>query len=419
MYALVDCNNFYVSCERLFRPDMEGRAIVVLSNNDGCVISRSQEAKAMGIKMATPFFQVREAVDRGHLQVFSSNYALYGDISARVMNTLEQLAPSVEVYSIDEAFLDLAGIEDKALIPLGQQLKQQVWQWTGIPVGVGIAPTKTLAKLANYAAKHYPVTQGVVDLNRPGWCRRLLEKTPVTEVWGVGRRLAICLQAEDIHSAADLADADPEQMGKRYSVVLARTILELRGTPCLSLEQEPAPKQQVLCSRTFSHRITALQPLQQAVREYAVRAAEKLRQGQQLAQHISVYIRTNPNATFEPKYSNVAASRLAFATDDSRVLLKQAVALLTQIYRPGYRYMKAGVVLNDLQPAGQCQTDLFAGTAGTVESQRLMQVLDRVNQRYQGGLSFAGQGLEQGWAMQRNYLSPRYTTQWNELKRVR
>lgn len=418
-YALVDCNCFYVSCERLFRPDLEKKPVVVLSNNDGCIIARSEEVKAMGIGMAIPFYQVREYVDRRDLYAFSSNYALYGDISARVMSVLEEMAPQVEVYSIDEAFLDLQGMEAiKDLTDYGRKIRQRIKQWVGIPVGVGIGPTKTLAKLANYAAKRYAATGGVVDLHRPDWCRRLLPQVPVVEVWGVGRRSAEKLKAENIHTAADLALSDPDVMGRRYSVVLARTILELRGVRCLTFDVETEAKQQVLCSRTFSSRITQLQPMQEAIREYAVRAAEKLREEQRLTQHVSVYIRTNPNAPFEQKYRNVASCRLPSPTNDSRVIMKKAVRLLDMIYKPNYRYMKAGVMLNDLQPETSYQTDLFTENLHTEQSAQLMNVLDKVNQRYSGALKFAGQGREQAWAMQRNLLSPSYTTSWQAIRKV-
>lgn len=418
-YALVDCNCFYVSCERLFRPDLKHKPVIVLSNNDGCVIARSPEAKALGIKMAVPFFQVREYVERGELHVFSSNYALYGDVSGRVMDVLEMLAPQVDVYSIDEAFLNLTGVAAIAdMNALGHELKEKVHRWVGIPVGVGIGPTKTLAKLANYAAKHYPRTQGVVDLSDVRWQERLLQKTPVAEVWGVGRRNLEKLQAENIHTAADLAASDPETMRRRYSVVMERTVLELRGISCFAFDEQPQPKQQVLCSRTFSSRITQLQPLQEAIREYAVRAAEKLREERRLARHISIYIRTNPNATFEPKYSNAISYRLPSPTNDSRLIMKVAVQLLYQIYRDGFRYMKAGVVLNDLQPEDNYQGDLFAPDLCSPKSRQLMRTLDHINQRYQGSLRFAGQGMNQEWAMQRNFLSPAYTTRWDELKKV-
>ncbi len=418
-YVLVDCNNFYVSCERLFRPELETRPVVVLSNNDGCIISRSKEAKAMGIKMAIPYFQVREYVERGDLHVFSSNYALYGDLSARVMNILEEQAPSVEVYSIDEAFLNLTGVEHcQNLTQFGQVLKERVLKWSGIPVCVGIAATKTLAKLANHAAKAYPQTQGVVDLEQPGWRQRLLAKTPISEIWGVGRSLSVRLQEEGIATAADLAASDPETMRSRYSAVLEQTILELRGIPCFSFDEEPKPKQQVLCSRTFNQRITQLQPLQEAVREYAVRAAEKLRQEQQLSRHISVHIRTNPNSRFDARYSNTASIQLLTATNDTRVIIKTVMDLLVRIYRDGYRYMKASVILNELQPENAYQRDLFSTSLQTEKGQRLMQALDAVNQRFPRGVIFAGQGCEQTWAMQRNYLSPAYTTHWDALKRV-
>lgn len=419
MYALVDCNCFYASCERLFRPDLERRAVVVLSNNDGCIVARSPEAKMLGIKMAVPFFEVRELYEQGLLHVFSSNYALYGDISSRVMVTLEEMVPEVEVYSIDEAFLNLNGmVTEPDRHALGHRIKQRIKTWVGVPVGVGIAETKTLAKLANYAAKHYPQTKGVVDLSMTGWRERLLQKSDVSEVWGVGRRTVEKLRAEAIHTAADLAQSDAETMRNRYSVMLERTILELRGIPCFSFDEQPEPKKQVLCSRTFSSRITEYQPLQEAIREYAVRAAEKLREEKLLASHVSIYIRTNPKARFEAKYANSTTYALPSPTSDSRIIMRVATQLLRQIYRSGYRYMKAGVVLNELQPESNYQVDLFSPDLHSQRSAQLMKTIDGINQRFHRGVTFAGQGFKQAWSMQRNYLSPRYTTSWQELRRV-
>lgn len=374
----------------------------------------------MGLKMAAPYYQVREYVDRGDLHVFSSNYALYGDLSARVMEVLELMSPQVEVYSIDEAFLNLEGLETWCeLDQFGMEIKEKVFDWVGLPVCVGIAPTKTLAKLANYAAKRYSDSAGVVNLTKAGWRERLLTISPIEEVWGVGRKNALKLRAEGINTAADLAMSDAETIGSRYSVVLERTVLELRGIGCIGFEQEPAAKQQVLCSRTFSSRITELRPLQEAIREYAVRAAEKLRQEERLTSHISVYIRTNPNAPFEPRYRNIASCALPSPTNDSRFLMKQAVALLNTIYRSGYRYMKAGVVFSHLQPSDSYQSDLFTPDLQSTKTKNLMKTLDSINQRFNGAVMFAGQGMEQTWAMQRNFLSPRYTSSWQELPRVR
>ncbi len=419
MYALVDCNNFYASCERLFRPDLQGRPIVVLSNNDGCVVARSAEAKQLGIKMAVPLFQVQEQIDRENIAVFSSNYALYGDISARVMSVLEQQAPAIEVYSIDEAFLDLSGLEaNYSLVDYGQQLKRLVYQYTGIHVCVGIAPTKTLAKLANHAAKQYPATLGTVDLSDPQRQRRLLGLLPVQEVWGVGRRLSRRLKQQGIHTALALADCDPSWVRSHYSVTLERTVRELNGQSCMDLEACPPPRQQILCSRSFARRITEYKDMRSAVAQYSARAAEKLREQGSLARVVTVFIRTNPHSQHERFYSNSASRLLSVPSADSRRLGGTALKLLKSIWLPGCRYMKAGIMLSDLYLPGHFQPSLFDAPE-TPAAMRLMQAVDSINQGGRGQVRFAGEMLSTGWQMQRSRLSPAYTTRWGQLPRVK
>ncbi|WP_372597975.1 translesion error-prone DNA polymerase V subunit UmuC [Amphritea sp.] len=419
MYALVDCNNFYASCERLFRPDLQGRPIVVLSNNDGCVVARSAEAKRLGIKMAVPLFQVQEQIDRENIAVFSSNYALYGDISARVMTVLEQQAPAIEVYSIDEAFLDLSGFETHfPLVEYGQQLKQRVCQYTGIHVSVGIAPTKTLAKLANHAAKQYPATLGVVDLSDPPRQRRLLSLLPVQEVWGVGRQLSRRLNQQGIKTALALADCDTAWIRSHYSVTLERTVRELNGQPCMTLEESPPPRQQILCSRSFARRITEYKDMRSAIAQYSSRAAEKLREQGGLARVITVFIRTNPHSQAETFYSNSASRMLSTPSADSRRLSTTAQTLLQSIWKPGFRYMKAGIMLSDLYPSGSFQPTLFDAPESPA-AMRLMQTVDNINRSGRGQVRFAGEMFSSGWQMQRNRLSPAYTTRWDQLPVVR
>lgn len=292
--ALVDVNNFYASCERLFRPDLKGRPIVVLSNNDGCVVSRSPEAKALGIKMGVPYFQIRQFFEAMGGVWFSSNYALYGDMSNRVMTVLEGMAPAAEVYSIDEAFIELSESWAGDLLEYGRQVRARVQQWTGLTVGVGIAPTKTLAKLANYAAKKWPATGGVVDLRDEGRRARLMAITPIEEIWGIGRRLTARLEAQGIKMVADLVAADPKALQRRYGVVVERTVQELRGIPCAELEQEVQAKQQIICSRSFGERITQIGPMHQALAGYMERAAEKLRGEGMCCRHVTLFIRTSP-----------------------------------------------------------------------------------------------------------------------------
>src|SRR5690554_2745934 len=310
-FALVDCNNFYASCERLFRPDLNGRPIVVLSNNDGCIVARSAEAKALGIKMGAPYFQIQRFLEQQGVEVFSSNYALYADISARVMTTLEEMAPRVEVYSIDEAFLDLTGVDH--IIELdcfGRQVRETVGRYTGITVCVGIAPSKTLAKLANHAAKKWHATGGVVDLRDKARQRKLMSLLPVDEVWGVGRKLTQRLQSDGIKTVLDLADAQPKSIRQQYSVVLERTVRELNGESCLDLEEVTPVKQQIVCSRSFGERVTDRGVMREAVSEYAARAAEKLRIEGRTAKRVSLFMRTNRFNSHEPQYTPCLSAEL-------------------------------------------------------------------------------------------------------------
>jgi DNA polymerase V len=416
VFALVDCNNFYASCEKLFRPDLRHVPVVVLSNNDGCVVARSKEAKALGIKMGVPVHKIQEQIQQHGVQVFSSNYALYGDISNRVMQTLESLAPAVEVYSIDEAFLDLSGVANAMdLTEFGLQVRATIQQHIGMTVCVGIAPSKTLAKLANHAAKQYPATCGVVDLTDPARQKKLLSLMPVSEVWGVGRRLSAQLNAMGINTALALAEQNPKDIRRKFSVVLERTVRELNGESCLALEDITPTKQQILCSRSFGQRVTRYTDMQESISSYVARAAEKLRYEQQQCQLLSVYIRTglfNPN---DPRYSNSASLRLDYPTDDTRVLLHAAGRLLQAIWKDSYRYAKAGITLSDFYDQGVMQPDLFTQQVISPNSARLMQVVDRINQHQRGKVFFACQGTGKAWAMNRNHLSPSYTTDWRQL----
>lgn len=424
VFALVDCNNFYASCEKLFRPDLRHRPVVVLSNNDGCVVARSAEAKALGIGMGVPVFQIRDTIRRHGIVVFSSNYALYADMSSRVMRVLEDLAPAVEVYSIDESFLDLTGVASAmALSDFGVQVQKTVGDWTGLPVCVGMAPSKTLAKLANYGAKKYPATGGVVDLSDPRRQRRLLALAPVEEVWGVGRRLTKRLHRLGMTTALDLARANPAVIRRHFSVVLERTVRELNGESCQALEAVPPTKQQILCSRSFGERVLTHEVMRQAISGYTVRAGEKLRQEKQAASVLTVFIRTSPFNRNEPQYANSATTTLPFPTDDTRLLLRAAQGLLKRLWRDGYRYSKGGVCLSGFHSPGVRQPGLFDTQKERPGSARLMATLDRINRRSPHGAAgqvwFAGEGVKgQAWSMQRQHLSPAYTTRWEELLRV-
>ncbi|MBL0487715.1 translesion error-prone DNA polymerase V subunit UmuC [Aeromonas veronii] len=418
--ALVDVNNFYASCERLFRPDLKGRPIVVLSNNDGCIVARSAEAKALGIKMGVPYFQIRQFFEAMGGVWFSSNYALYGDMSQRVMTTLEGMAPAVEVYSIDEAFIELSESWAGDLTAYGRQIRERVQQWTGLTVGVGIGPTKTLAKLANYAAKKWPATGGVVDLRDEVRRARLMAITPVEEIWGIGRRLTAKLESQGIHTVAELVSADAKSLRRRYGVVVERTVQELRGSPCADLEEMAKAKQQIICSRSFGERITQIGPMHQALAGYMERAAEKLRSEGMRCRHVTLFIRTSPFNDKEPYYGNQISTRLAIPTNDTRALLSLIGTLLSNVWRDGHRYQKGGVMLADFTPDTIQQGDLFASEQQGSRSNALMQVIDKINQEGIGRVYFGTRGRDTSeWMMKRDMLSPRYTTMINELPIVK
>ncbi|MCV3771197.1 MULTISPECIES: translesion error-prone DNA polymerase V subunit UmuC [Enterobacter] len=416
MFALVDVNSFYASCERVFRPDLQGKPIVVVSNNDGCIISLSREAKQFGIKMGEPYFKFKEKLYTSKVYVFSSNYALYADLSSRVMQTLTDLAPAIEIYSIDEAFVNVSGVSHcLSLEAFGHQMRTQVLKNTGLTVGVGIAPTKTLAKLANYAAKRWASTGGVVDLSGRERQRKLLEKVPVDEVWGVGRRITKKLNAMGITTALELAEASSWVIRKHFNVVLERTARELRGEPCLDLEEFTPTKQQIICSRSFGHRITQYEEMHQAICAYAERAAEKLRGEHQYCRFISVFVRTSPHADNEIYYGNQASVTLMTPTNDSRDIIRAATEALGRIWLDGYRYMKAGVMLADFFSSGVAQLNLFDDNRLRANSAALMEMMDSVNHSGKGKIWFAGQGIEKSWAMKREMLSPAYTTRYADL----
>lgn len=419
-FALVDCNNFYASCEKLFRPDLKHTPIVVLSNNDGCVVARSKEAKALGIKMAVPLFQIQEQIEQYGIQTFSSNYALYADLSSRVMRTLEDLAPRVEVYSIDEAFLDLSAIE--SLLPLqefGTQIKNTIAQWIGLSVCVGIAPTKTLAKLANHAAKKYPATAGVVDLTARERQQKLLALTPVSDIWGVGRSTTQRLNKLGIYNALELANSSAKNIRQQFSVVLERTVLELNGESCIELDELTATKQQIICSRSFGQSITTLVQMREAVAHYTARAAEKLRGEKQQAKVLTLTIHTSRFKAEPDNYTNSTTGALLIPSSDTRELNVLAQQLLKRIWRDGYRYSKASVMLSDFHSDTLYQPGLFDDVASRQHSRQLMNVLDAIQRKGLGKIFLARQGLNNSWAMKREHLSPAYTTQWADLPWVR
>lgn len=419
--ALIDVNNFYVSCERVFNPSLEGKPMVVLSNNDGCAIARSNEAKALGVKMGEPWFKLKDLARHHGIIAYSSNYALYADMSNRVMEILRGFSPQQEVYSIDECFLDLTGFERCDLTDYGLEIRSRIKLWVGLPVCVGIGASKTLAKLANHVAKKNPKFNGVCDSNamtEQEW-NAWLARIEVGEVWGIGRKLAPQLNAMGIQTVLDLKRADTATIRSRFSVVLEKTIRELNGTVCIDLEEAPPPKQQILSSRSFGMPVTDLQSLAESVTLYMSRAAEKLRRQQSCAGAVHVFIRTSPFKPDEPYYANSLTIPLPSPTDDTVKLVRAVLWGLKRIYKPGYRYQKAGVMLSELVPLDQCQGDLFNQTPATSRSANLMAAMDSINRSMgRQTVKLAAEGFRQPWKMKQGNRSPGYTTRWGELPAI-
>ncbi len=413
MFGLIDCNSFYASCEQIFRPDLRGKPVVVLSNNDGCIVARSKEAKALGIPDLEPYFKLAPLLKKHGVHVFSSNYALYGDISARVVETIRQYACDIEVYSIDESFVrPIDGLFGNYQ-EYGQHIKRAIWKQVRIPVGVGIAPTKTLAKLANKAAKKIPKLNHVCVLEREDQREWLLRKASTKDVWGVGSRIAKRLAQMGINTAWDLARADTAHIRAQFSVVLERTVKELNGISCLDLEEQPQPKKQIFSTRSFGEKQTELEPIKQAVALYASRAGEKLRKQNCLAKNMLVFLQTSPFG--ENYYSKSATIKLPYPTDDTRVLIAYATFAISQLYKKGYQFQKAGVGLIDIQDKKYLQDDLFA-PAQSHRTEALMSIIDKVNSFYGRGTLFcAAEGTQQKWKMKQTSKSPLFTASWNEL----
>lgn len=417
--ALVDCNNFYVSCERMFNPKLEGVPVVVLSNNDGCAVARSNEVKALGIKMGEPWFKMKDIAKQHGIIALSSNYSLYGDLSARVMSVLSEFSPQQEIYSIDECFLDLGGFDPTTLMEYGQKIRQAVKLNVGIPVCVGIADTKTLAKLANHCAKKgLAGSEGVCDFGSLSKKQRseLFARISVSEVWGVGRRITEGLATMNINTVKDLCRADPEYLRQRFSIVLVRTVNELNGIPCIELEDAGAPRQQIMVSRSFGAPVSALDDLSESVAFFTTRAAEKLRRDGSVAASLCVFIRTNPFKENEEQYSRSVVVPLTQATDDTTKLVKAALCALKSIYKPALRYMKSGVLLMGLHVKGAAQRTLFDDPAEQSRSDKMMYVMDSINRKMgKDSVTVGATGTKQRWAMRREQKSPSYTTDWGEL----
>lgn len=419
LFAMVDCNNFYVSCERVFEPSLWGAPVVVLSNNDGCVIARSNEAKALGIAMGEPAFKRERFFRANGVRVFSSNYALYGDLSRRVMEILGTFSPDLEIYSIDEAFLRIDGLPFRNTQNFARTIRETVTRWSGIPVSVGVAETKTLAKIANRKAKKDPASGGAYVLPVPGAERDiLLEALDTRDIWGVGRRYAAMLARNGIHTARALRDAPDPFVRRTMTLTGLSTVLELRGKSVLALEDAPPAKKAICSSRSFGRPVTRLEELQESVSAYVSRAAEKLRAQRSVAGRLTVFVQTNPHKD-EPQYSNGRDMALPHPTAHTPTLVRAARVLARGIYKQGYRYKKAGVLLTALEPAEGRQLPLFADGADDLTANALMDVLDHANAKWgRGTLQMAAAGLGRPWQMRQASKSPRYTTRWDELPEV-
>lgn len=415
-FALIDANNFYVSCERVFNPKLEGRPVVVLSNNDGCAVARSAEVKALGVKMGTPWFQMKDIARKHGILALSSNYELYADLSNRMMGILGQFSPDQEIYSIDECFLGMTGFEPYDLNAYGQEIRQKVKQWVGLPVCVGFAETKTLAKLANHCAKkNLAGANGICDFGKitDTDLSHLFSSIPVGEIWGIGRRLSEQLIHRGIPTVETLRTANAKTLRREFSVVMERTIAELNGISCMTMEETVPNKQQIMSSRSFGNYVFDLEPLGEAVASYIAIAAEKLRSQGSLAGMVQVYIRTNPHKATAPQYQRGLTIPLPEPTDDTLRLTTVAKWGLKKIYRPGFAYQKAGVALMNLRDAGTVQMILFSKAK---DNTRLMHVMDQINDLWgRGTLHSAAEGVQKEWTMKREKKSPGYTTRWDQL----
>ena len=416
MFALIDCNSFYASCEKIFRPDLKDRPVVILSNNDGCVIARSSEAKKMGVSMTQPWYQIKDQyLSKGGI-VFSSNYEFYADISNRVMNVLSDLCPEIDIYSIDEAFLDLRSFKKNIdLVNFAYDCKRKIREWVGVPVSIGIAPTKTLAKLANKVAKDDPRFDGVVILSEPRVIKHFLRSMPVEKIWGIGKRLTARLENIGIKTAHDLTQIDSRLIGDNFNVVLERTVRELKGQSCITLHDFMEPKKQIMVSRSFGRSIRTKNVLSEAISFHASRAAEKLRYEKQKCRLITTFIRSN---RFNTKIKQIYASRsleLIHPTDDTRIIIKSANRILEKIYANGYQYAKAGILLSDFTDSYGYQMSLFDRKRDEKSASKLMETIDYINLMEIAKVGFGNQGYQNTWKMKREIKSQRYTTKIDEI----
>jgi len=415
--ALIDCNNFYASCERIFNPKLVGKPIIVLSNNDGCIITRSTEAKKLGIKMGEPYFKAKKIVDRNKVKVFSSNYSLYGDISQRVMETLARFAADVEIYSIDEAFLDLNGFENYELNSYCSHILRTIKQWVRIPVSIGVSSTKTLSKIANNLAKKNKDYEGVCILKSWFDINEALKLTSIEDVWGIGRRLSVFLKKYSVNTAYDFIQLDKGWIRKNIGVVGEKTFLELCGVSCIKLDLIPTDKKSCCVSRSFNKPIEKMDDLEESVSSYGARVSKKIREEGLVAESMSIFVLTNYFNRREKQYSNSIKLQLPYPTNNSIKIVKRALEGVRQIYREGYRYKKAGVILYGLSRSNQTQGLLDYDREN---SDSIMNTMDRINERYGcSTIRLASEGIEKIWRMKRENVSPSYTTRFEDLVKVK
>ncbi|PKN74097.1 MAG: protein umuC [Candidatus Cloacimonetes bacterium HGW-Cloacimonetes-3] len=417
--ALVDCNNFYVSCERVFNPALQGKPVAVLSNNDGCLVSRSQEIKDLKIPMGAPGFKYEALIKKHGGALLSSNYALYGDMSARVMDVLSMFSPDVEIYSIDEAFLGLTGFRTRNFEEFGRKIKSTVQQWTGIPVSVGISTTKTLAKIANHHAKKTPAFKGSLCLLDEDRIAKALERTPVGEIWGIGRQYDKFLRQQHIETALQLRDAEDKFVDHYMTSVGLKTVLELRGYSCVEMDEAPSAKKSIVNSRSFGKQVSDIAELQEAVSNYITRAAEKLRKQKSVAGYLMVFLSTN-RFKEGPQYNNSLSTTLFPPTAYTPELIRIALSLLEELYLPGFEYKKAGVMFADIISEADVPLNFIEACYLDDKRKQLMDIVDKLNRRHgQDTLFYASSGVSKDWQMRRAKLSPRFTTRWSDLPKVK
>jgi len=420
IYALVDCNNFYASCERIFQPELENKPVGILSNNDGCIVALSNELKKLNIPRGTPVFKINHLIKKYDIKILSSNYALYGDMSARIMKTLSQFTPDLEIYSIDEAFLSLKGFEYLDLKEYGEKIRKTVLQWTGLPTSIGIGPSKTLAKIAARIAKKYRKFEGIFNITRHPKMDEILKSIEVGKIWGVGFKYAKMLKKNGINNAYELSLASDKWVQKKMTIVGLKTVKELRGISCIDLEMDIDPKKEIVSSRSFGSPVTELSDIQEAAASYCVRAVEKLREDNQVASQIMVYLTTNRFRQNDPQYANYAISYLPLPSAYTPDFLQAVKRVLKSIYREGYKYKKVGVMISDIMHQSKAPLDFFEPTYLDDKRKIIMDCFDMINKKWGSNtLTYINTNADKKWKMKREKLSPGFTTNWNELPIVK